>query len=68
MERDLEDFFRAYERRIHFQIHRPGISGDLYDFYSEGILAMWEAFREYDPECGEIGMLFIAWSILKYAV
>lgn len=46
---DFDVFFRENERRIHYQIHRLGIKGDWYaDFYSEGIVALWEAHRKYD--------------------
>lgn len=53
---DFETFFRMNERRIHYQIHRLGISGGWYDdFYSEGILALWEAHQQYKPDRGELG-------------
>lgn len=53
MESDFEQFFKENERRIHYQIHRLGISQELYDeFYSEGIIALWKAYREYDPRKG----------------
>lgn len=53
---DFERFFQANERRIHYQIHRLGIAKSWYDdFYSEGIIALWEAYRDYDSERGNIG-------------
>lgn len=53
---DFETFFRANERRIHYQIHRLGITDAWYDdFYSEGIIALWEAYKEYDAEKGNLG-------------
>src|SRR5690625_1917192 len=53
---DFEAFFKANERRIHFQIHRLGISDNLYDeFYAEGIFALWKAYQEYEPDRGELG-------------
>lgn len=56
MERDFETFFKANERRIHYQIKRLGISNDLYaEFYSEGIFALWKAYKRYQPERGNMG-------------
>ena len=56
LSQDFETFFKANERRIHYQIHRLGISDDWYeDFYSEGILALWRAYEEYDEVKGDIG-------------
>lgn len=56
-ERDFEQFFKANERRIHYQIHRLGIFGSWYDeFYSEGVVALWKAYKEFDESKGaEIG-------------
>lgn len=56
LSQDFETFFKSNERRIHYQIHRLGISDDWYeDFYSEGILALWRAYEEYDEVKGDIG-------------
>lgn len=56
MERDFEGFFKGNEGRIHYQIHRLGISGEWYhDFYAEGLVAMWQAFREYEAGQGNMG-------------
>lgn len=56
LDRDFELFFKQNENRIHFQIHRLGISSTWYDdFYSEGILALWEAYREFDHARGKLG-------------
>ena len=56
MKQDFETFFQANERRIHFQIHRLGIHGDWYkEFYTEGITALWKAYREYDASQGNLG-------------
>src|SRR5690625_1710149 len=44
------------ERRIYYQIQRLGVSEELYaDFYSEGIVALWQAYKRYKPERGNIG-------------
>lgn len=56
VDQDFELFFRQHENRIHFQIHRLGISPGWYDdFYSEGIVALWDAFREFDEARGNLG-------------
>lgn len=56
MNDEFELFFNANERRIHFQIHNLGIKGSWYsEFYTEGIFALWQGYRDYDPERGEIG-------------
>lgn len=56
MEKDFDAFFKANEGRIHYQIKRLGISQNLYsEFYSEGIIALWQAYKNYQPEKGNIG-------------
>lgn len=56
MDKDFDAFFKANERRIHYQIHRLGIRNEWYEeFYSEGILALWKAYQEYDEVKGDIG-------------
>lgn len=53
---DFEVFFQANERRIHFQIQRLRVTDDWYgEFYSEGIVALWQAYRRYEPERGSVG-------------
>src|SRR5690625_3978445 len=58
VERDFEQFFKANERRIHFQIQRLGIFGSWYDeFFSEGVIALWQAYRDFDERKGaDVGM------------
>ena len=37
-------------------IHRLNVSGDWYDeFYAEGLLALWQAFGEFDEAKGDVG-------------
>jgi len=53
---DFNELFQVHERRIYFQIQRLNIPRDLYDeFYAEGILALWQAYKRYDAEKGEVG-------------
>jgi len=52
----FELFFRQHEGRVHHQIRRLGVSGDWYDeFYAEGMVALWEGYREFDAQRGNIG-------------
>src|SRR5699024_784859 len=56
MNHDFEVFFKANERRIHFQIHNLGIHGSWYsEFYTEGVFALWQAYRDFDPVQGKLG-------------
>ena len=56
MERDFNVFFEMNERRIHYQIQRLNINQDWYEeFYSEGIVALWQAYKAYEPSKGELG-------------
>ncbi|MEI3606586.1 sigma-70 family RNA polymerase sigma factor [Pseudogracilibacillus sp. SE30717A] len=56
MKQDFDAFFKANERRVHYQIHRLGITGEWYEeFYTEGIVALWQAYKEFDEEKGKIG-------------
>lgn len=53
---DFEQFFQANERRIHFQIHKLGITGAWYsEFYTEGIFALWRGYRDFDARKGKLG-------------
>src|SRR5690625_6500088 len=64
MERDFEQFFKANERRIHFQIHRLGIFGSWYDeFFSEGVIALWQAYKDFDESKGADVGTFINYRI-----
>lgn len=56
VEQNFETFFKANERRVHYQIHRLGISQEYYaEFYSEGILALWQAYKQFDAAKGHVG-------------
>lgn len=56
MNRDFETFLKANENRIYFQIQRLGISEDLHEeFYAEGIVALWQAYKNFDETKGNIG-------------
>lgn len=56
MNDDFETFFNANEARIHFQIKHLGIHTSAYgEFYTEGIFALWQAYRDFDPTKGKLG-------------
>src|SRR5690625_962359 len=64
VERDFEQFFKANERRIHFQIHRLGVFGSWYDeFFSEGVIALWQAYKDFDESKGSDVGTFINYRI-----
>lgn len=43
---------RQHENRIYYYIHKLGIRDDHDDFYAEGLVAMWRAWRSYDSSKG----------------
>jgi len=56
MKQDFQTFFQTNQGRIHYQIQRLGITGDLYeDFYSEGMIALWKAYKSFEPTKGNLG-------------
>lgn len=56
MERDFSSFLSMHEQRIYYQIQRLGIPYGLQEeFYAEGILALWHAYKHHDETKGEIG-------------
>lgn len=56
LDRDFEMFLAVNERRIHYQIHRLGVTGEWYaEFYGEGLVALWGAYREHDAQKGDLG-------------
>src|SRR5699024_6074983 len=56
MNHDFEVFFQVNELCIHFQIQKLGIHGSWYsEFYTEGIFALWQAYRNFDPTLEKLG-------------
>lgn len=56
MKVSFDEFFQNNKGRIHYQIRRLGISGDLYEeLYAEGVIALWEAYKTFDESKGNIG-------------
>ena len=58
-ENDLfEDIYEQNKKRIHYQIHKLGIQDTHHEFYTEGIYAMWNAHKKYEPTKGPMGTYF----------
>ncbi|QKY69714.1 sigma-70 family RNA polymerase sigma factor [Lentibacillus sp. CBA3610] len=61
MEREMatfEEIFRQNERRIHYYIHRLNIQDPHQEFYQEGLVAMWNAYENYEPDKGTMATYF----------
>ncbi|WP_405097268.1 sigma-70 family RNA polymerase sigma factor [Oceanobacillus sp. FSL H7-0719] len=54
----FEEIFQQNERRIHYHIHRLGIRDPFQEFYTEGLYAMWMAYKKYNPNQGPLGTYF----------
>ncbi|HLR08764.1 MAG TPA: sigma-70 family RNA polymerase sigma factor [Bacillota bacterium] len=54
----FEEIFRQNERRIHYHIHKLNISDPHREFYQEGLVAMWNAYRAYRPDKGPLATYF----------
>ena len=53
---NFEQFFKANENRIHYQINRLNIYPSWRsEFYTEGIVALWQAYKAFDESKGNIG-------------
>lgn len=56
MENDFELFFKANEARIYYQLQRLGIrSEDYTEYYSEGIIALWNGYKNHNATKGNVG-------------
>src|SRR5699024_12596233 len=56
MSLEFETFLKMNEGRIHLQLRRLGIAGDMYEeFYAEGVVALWQAYQSYDACRGKLG-------------
>lgn len=54
----FEEILEQNRKRIHFYIHRLGIHDPNGEFYSEGIYALWTAYKEYEPDRGPLATYF----------
>ncbi|MFD1608854.1 sigma-70 family RNA polymerase sigma factor [Oceanobacillus luteolus] len=54
----FEEIFKQNENRVHYQMHKLGIRDQDGEFYSEGIYAMWRAYKRYEPDKGPMSTYF----------
>ncbi|SFD87923.1 RNA polymerase sigma factor, sigma-70 family [Lentibacillus persicus] len=54
----FEEIFKQNERRIHYHIHKLNIRDPHQEFYSEGLVAMWNAYEKYQPDKGPMATYF----------
>ncbi|MGP4038746.1 sigma-70 family RNA polymerase sigma factor [Gracilibacillus sp. D59] len=45
---NFEEVLTSYERMIHHLIHKYQIRDVEGEFFQEGLIAVWEAFKSYD--------------------
>ncbi|MBY7142600.1 sigma-70 family RNA polymerase sigma factor [Virgibacillus sp. NKC19-3] len=54
----FEEIFKQNERRIHYHIHKLNIRDTHQEFYTEGLVAMWNAYEKYQPDKGPMATYF----------
>jgi RNA polymerase sigma factor (sigma-70 family) len=54
----FESILAQNKRRIHYQIHKLNIRDPEQEFFQEGIIAMWNAYEQYDPDKGLMATYF----------
>ncbi|MFC4022323.1 sigma-70 family RNA polymerase sigma factor [Oceanobacillus longus] len=54
----FEEIFKQNERRIYYQMQRLGIKDPSREFYTEGLYAMWMAYKKYQPDKGPLATYF----------
>src|SRR5699024_7089864 len=55
MEQTVQMIFKMHDRQIHYQIKRLNSTHAWYDdFYSEGIVALWQAYKNYETGKGNL--------------
>ncbi|WP_067725972.1 sigma-70 family RNA polymerase sigma factor [Oceanobacillus damuensis] len=54
----FEEIFEHNERRIHFYMRKLNIRDPHDEFYQEGIVAMWNAYENYQPDKGTLATYF----------
>lgn len=54
----FDEIFKQNERRIHYYIHRMNVRDPHQEFYQEGIVAMWHAYENYQPDKGPMSTYF----------
>ncbi|GGA91587.1 RNA polymerase sigma factor [Ornithinibacillus halotolerans] len=54
----FEEIYNQNKNRIHYQIHRLNIRDPHNEFYVEGIYALWNAYKKYEPDKGQMATYF----------
>jgi|SRR5699024_3337912 len=54
----FEDVFKQNERRIYYHLHRLQVSDPHQAYCQEGLVAMWDAYRQYKPDKGPMATYF----------
>ncbi|GAB3042128.1 RNA polymerase sigma factor [Virgibacillus ainsalahensis] len=54
----FEEIYQQNKRRIHYQIHRLNLRDPQQEYFQEGLCAMWNAYRKYDPDKGPMATYF----------
>src|SRR5699024_1845529 len=57
-EKTFDEIFKENERRIHYHIHKLRIKDPYNEFYVEGIHALWNAYKTFQPEKGTLSTYF----------
>ncbi|MBT2218028.1 sigma-70 family RNA polymerase sigma factor [Virgibacillus dakarensis] len=50
----FEEVLRKHEGRIYYHIHKLNIFDPHKEFYQEGLCALWEAYKTYQPEKAQL--------------
>lgn len=54
----FEEILEQNERRIHYQINQLHIRDVNQEYYSEGLVALWNAYKTYKPDKGPMATYF----------
>ncbi|MEC5271732.1 sigma-70 family RNA polymerase sigma factor [Caldifermentibacillus hisashii] len=54
----FEEIFQQNEKRIYYHMHKLGIRDPDGEFYSEGLFALWNAYKRYESNKGPLSTYF----------
>lgn len=54
----FEEIFKQNERRIHYHIHRLNLRDPHQEYFQEGLVALWKAYENYQPDKGPMSTYF----------
>ena len=54
----FEEIFQQNENRIYYHMHMLGIRDPYNEFYTEGLYALWLAYKKYEPNKGPLSTYF----------